>query len=238
MFKKMLYIILITGLILISYNKISTFGERYRMKAATIFSKQAIPNELYEDLLESLHIEKSKAPVLKSGATQDDVNVFPTNFEYARYRGHAANYDTIVSKLSQSGVSIFYVFIVNTMPYGIIIVTFSLFIAIITAYFNRFNFIQFLPQVIESIPVILILLWAHFHIKSPFGWYGGIALVMIPICYRQYVGWINDLKKNNIIEGERMYAEPESLIIRKLISRRWALIISQCFFFYGDGIND
>ena len=229
--KKIMYILILIVICLTSYYHMLSFAERYRLNAAELFSLQAITQELYDDLLETLQITKNNAPPLVQNSSEVEKNVFKIYRPDARYRAHAASFDTLVAIITQKGASVYSSFVGHTLFFALSVVAISLIIAILTEYFNRLKLLTLIPQLIESIPVILILLWAHFHINSSVGWYAGIAAVMIPVSYRPYVGWIKDLKKNNIIYGERMYAETERKIIVKLLLHRWPLMISQCFFF-------
>jgi len=230
-----IYIFLIILIISITYYSITSFAYRYRIQAAKAYlndyKKNNIDKNFYEKLLITLHIPKKNAPPFPEDNYKIQNNFFDEYSQHYIHRGNAANFDTIVSYINKSTYWLFITFIINTFPFAVIAIFTGLIAGILIEYFGICKPLALAIQILESIPIILIILYFHSFFQSLAGWYMGISIVMIPACYRPVVGMIKELKYKNIIDGERMYSDSEWYIILKLCLYSWPLLLSSFFFF-------
>ncbi|CAN2040590.1 membrane hypothetical protein [Candidatus Magnetomoraceae bacterium gMMP-15] len=225
------YSMILILMLIYACKTIKTFGNRYRMKAAELYAEQPINFKIYKSVLKSLNVNFKDAPKFNGNKQSKEDSFSHADSSQFHYTGPAAKFDELVGKISSAGMNIYFTFLYHTVPFAVIAVLISLIFAILTEYYDGWQCLKLIPHLIEGIPIILLLLWAHSYFKSTIGWYGVFALVMVPICYRPIAGMIKDLKNSNIIDGERMYGEAEWRIIRKLSLQSWPLLSAQFFFF-------
>ncbi|CAN2045286.1 membrane hypothetical protein [Candidatus Magnetomoraceae bacterium gMMP-13] len=230
--KIVFYSIVLILMVIYACTTIKTFGNRYRMMAAELYTEQPINIKIYKSLLDTLKVNFKDAPKFNQNKQSEEDSFFDADSsQLYNYSGDAADFDTLVEYINSAGMNAYFTFLYHTVPFAAIAVFISLILAIITEYYDGWENLKLFPHLIEGIPIILLLLLAHHYLRSTAGWYGALALVMVPICYRPIAGLIKDLKNSNIIDGERMYAEPEWRIIWKLSLQSWPLLSAQFFFF-------
>ncbi len=239
MIKLFLYLSILTLIALYFYSALSTFPRRYRVNAAEVYAAASedlsINNKLYRELLNALHIDPGDAPQIHRSEEPGNEDLFFSDSNQTCL-GYAVIYDNLVEYISGAGAFLFITFLYNTVPFAGAVVLLSICLAIMVEYYDEWEILRNFPHVIEGIPPILILLWFHAYLKTPSAWYGALSFAMTPVCYRPVAAMIKDYKNKNIIDGERMYAEPESRILLKLILQSWPLLLSQFFYFFSIAI--
>ncbi|MEE8524349.1 MAG: ATP-binding cassette domain-containing protein, partial [Thermoanaerobaculia bacterium] len=102
---------------------------------------------------------------------------------------------------------------------------------------RRWAPVAWIPDAIEALPLFYPLLLGYsmtVKTEQKLFWFGGLAIVALPVFYRQSARAIRELMNQNLIDGERMLGISDVGIIGRLTKFRMApMLISQLFFFVG-----
>ena len=227
-----LYIFLLTGIAFWEYYSLQTFALRYKNKAVQKLANEKIDSSLYNVLLDILDFDINIAPIQNAPLSNED-SFFQISSKVNRYNYtvNAAKFNKFINDVNENGSNLIFSFAIKTIPFAILSVFLSLLIALVSEYYEYYKFLNIVPHMIEGIPIILILFYFYNIYLNSIAWYGSMAIVMIPVIYRPIAALVRDIKNKNIIDGERMFAIPEWLIISRLTIASWPVLLSGFFFF-------